>query len=187
MFVLSHSWFCFGDNVYNVVGGTPMGLCHSVALASIFMADLLEQFFASHPYWKGFLPYFGRFIDDILGFWRGSRASFDTFVEELNQWSLANGWGMEFEPGGFGCKVPFLDLEIYQNVAMVWHTSLYFKTTDVHAYLSPSSNHPSSMINNIPLGVALRIARACSEKEEFMRIRRLFETIFFPRRGYLSS
>ena len=182
--VLAHTWFCFGTYVYKIIGGTPMGLCHSVALATIYMATLLEAFFVARPMWKSFLPYFGRFIDDIFGFWRGSRASFDTFVDELNIWSRDNGWVIQFEVGVFGDRVPFLDLEVYRNDGGEWHTTLYFKSTDVHAYLSPSSNHPSHIVENIPLGVALRILRACSEWHEFARIRRLFEGVFFPRRGY---
>ncbi len=121
--------------------------------------------------WKYFLPYVGRFLDDIFGFWKGTQASFDTFVEELNEWSNNNGWGMRFVHGAFGKRVAFLDLEIYQNQFQQWHTTLYFKTTDVHAYLLPTSNHPTYIIRSIPLGVAIRIARACSEWVEFQRVR----------------
>ena len=49
-----------------------MGLCHSVALASIFMSSMLKQFFTEKPGWKRHLPYFGRFLDDVFGFWRGT-------------------------------------------------------------------------------------------------------------------
>ena len=86
--------------------------------------------------------------------------------------------------GAFGDRVPFLDVEVYRNSSGVWHTCLYFKSSDVHAYLCPDSNHPSSIIDSIPFGVALRVARACSEFHEFCRVRRLFEYVFFPRRGY---
>ena len=54
-FVLAHTWFSFGYNVYKIIGGTAMGLCHSVALACIFMAALLDVFFKERPIWKAIL------------------------------------------------------------------------------------------------------------------------------------
>ena len=87
---------------------------------------------------------------------------------------------MQFAIGQFGGCVPFLDMEIYRNAAGLWHTRLFYKTTDVHAYLSPESAHQQHVMENIPKGVALRIRRACSEKKSFFQ----FQSVFFLNRGY---
>ena len=78
----------------------------------------------------------------------------------------------------------FLDLEIYKNKNLEFHTRLFFKATDVHAYLAPHSCQPRDITENTPYGVAFRARRACSEMSEFVKVTKLFVDIFFPRRGY---
>ena len=40
---------------------------------------------------------------------------------------------------------------------------MYSKKTDTHQYLSPNSCHPKNQTRNIPIGVADRIRRNCSD------------------------
>ena len=161
-----------------------MGNRHSVVLANIFMSAFFTCFFGAHPEWLAHLPFFGRFLDDILGFWKGSWVEFQEFVRVLNSWSESNGWQVQFNIEQFGGCVSFLDLEIYKNRSNEFHSRLFFKATDVHAYLSPQSCHPHHIIKNIPYGVAFRVRRSCSELSEYLKIVKLFVDIFFPRRGY---
>ena len=42
-------------------------------------------------------------------------------------------------------------------------TDIYSKKTDTHQYLSPRSCHPLSQVNSIPIGVADRVRRNCSD------------------------
>ena len=182
LFVLSHSVFLFGDSVFRQLQGTAMGSNLAVVFANAFMSALCTAFFTAHPEWLPCLPHFKRYLDDCFGFWNGTEASFDAFLTCLNTWSADNGWQVQFEVTKFGSPVPFLDVEVYQNVA--WHTRLYFKPTDVHSYLLPFSFHEAHVTGNIPRCVALRIRGICSEKREFRRFARLYTWFFFPRRGY---
>ena len=91
---------------------------------------------------------------------------------------------VKFDTSCYGDPAPFLDVEVYWRWG--WHTRLYYKATDVHAYLCPTSSHPERVCKNIPLGVALRIRRLCSERREFRKNEKLFSRAFFPRRGYMD-
>jgi len=186
LFILSHTWFTFGDKAYSVCGGTAMGQRHSVVLANIFMSHFFAEFFEQHPHWKAHLPFFKRFLDDIFGFWKGSWLLFQRFVAQINRWSHDKGWKIEFEleQCQFGGVVSFLDLDIYKNSAGQWHTKLFCKTSDVHAYLLPTSQHPPHICKHIPFAVAHRVRRACSEDSAFHEMRDLFINVLFPKRGY---
>ena len=91
---------------------------------------------------------------------------------------------MQFEIVQFAGHVSFLDLEVYRNLAGEWHTRLFFKTTDVHAYLLPQSAHPEHMIRNIPKSVAKRARRACSETAVYREMKQVFIGGFFRKRHY---
>ena len=111
------------------------------------------------------------------------------FVTCFNTWYAANGWQLQLDTTSiiFGNRVPFLDVEVYKNHRNEWHTTLYFKDTDVHAYLSPSTHHPPHIVTNIPIGVAIRLRRICSEWFEWCKVRELFDKVFFARRGYCPN
>eukprot|EP00974_Lingulodinium_polyedra_P049329 4740898-Lingulodinium_polyedra.AAC.1 len=122
-----------------------MGQIHSVTLANCFMSFLLQDFLAARPQWLPFIDLLCRFLDDLLGFWRGSRSSFDDFFADLNHWSTVSGHQVQFELTCFGQPAPFLDIELYRNASNVWHTRVFYKRSDVHAFLSPASNHPPKL------------------------------------------
>jgi len=125
-----------------------------------------------------------RFLDDFFAFWaRGATHTLLELVAALNAWSVSNGYKVQFKLAGSGSPISFLDLEIYLGSSGSWHTRIYSKTSDVHAFLSPKSCHPSFVVKNIPFGVAIRIMRNCSEfceyKSNWWRYVKLFQ-----RRGY---
>ena len=101
----------------------------------------------------------------------------------LNSWSTANGFQVQFKISGFGCPLPFLDIELYFNNNN-WQSRLYSKTTDVHAYVLPTSCHPPSVCKAIPRSIAIRIFRVCTEKHEYNRSWVLFRDKYFLNRGY---
>ena len=103
----------------------------------------------------------------------------------VNVGSKINGWNVQLEVCQFGGRVAFLDLEVYKNDTD-WHTTLFFKSSDVHAYLSPSSEHPARTFAAIPRGVACRVRRACSELVEFRYKARVFKR-FLAQRGYYKD
>ena len=61
----------------------------------------------------------------------------------------------------------FLDTKIspvvQESGKVVSATDIYSKKTDTHQYLNPTSCHPHAQIDSIPIGVADRIRRNCSD------------------------
>ena len=86
----------------------------------LFRLVRVEEFFVCRPDWLVFLPMLKRYIDDVFGFWNGSRGFFELFVADLNLWSLENGWGVEFVVSAFGSPTPFLDVEVFWSKG--WQT-----------------------------------------------------------------
>ena len=79
-FIQDHSWVEFDGKVYKQWDGTPMGLPHSVALAILFMGELITVFFSEHSERLRALAFFVRFMDDIFGIWDGDEASFKAWI-----------------------------------------------------------------------------------------------------------
>ena len=100
-----------------------------------------------------------------MGFWSGSRVQFEEFLAELNAWSAAGGWNVGFEESGCGAPLDFLDATLYYHGA--WHSKVYSKPTDVHAYLPYDSAHARHIVRNIPNIVAIRLRKLCSETEGY--------------------
>ena len=76
----------------------------------------------------------------------------------------------EIEPKDVQCQcqpnvsVPFLDTSCsIEDAGIVF--DLYRKPIDRKIYLLPDSCHPESCKENIPLSLAMRIVRICSEAE----------------------
>ena len=166
------------------MGGTALGQRHSVVLANIFMSYMLERFFRDQPAWKAHLPLFKRFLDDIVLWWHGSYELYVSFVACLNTWSSLKGYKVQFKISGFGGPLDFLDLQIYKNSIGEWHTRLFCKATDIHAYVLPTSCHPPAICKAIPKSIAIRIFRACCEIRWFTYFWTRFRDIYFTRRGY---
>ena len=79
-------------------------------------------------------------------------------------------------------SVEYLDCKVYKNNNKL-QTTLYSKPSDTHAYLVPTSCHPTHIVRNIPYGVAIRCKRICSEASEFEKHTVQFMN-FFESRGY---
>ncbi len=188
-FILTHSFFTFLDATYSILGGTAMGQSHSVVLANVFMSLVVQHFIGTHPHWYPYMPFLSdqpflkRMLDDLFFFWYGDRASFDSFLAEFNEFTTNVGYKVQLLATGFCKKVQFLDIEVYQDWDSTWQSKIYHKTTDVHAYLAPTSNHPPVCIKNIPYGVALRIKRCCTKQSDFWNAAKLYSG-FFRARGY---
>ena len=76
----------------------------------------------------------------------------------------------EIEPKDVQCQcqpnvsVPFLNTSCSIKDGSIV-LDLYVKPTDINRYLLPDSCHPESCKENIPLSLAMRIVRICSEAE----------------------
>jgi len=191
-FVLENCYFTFNGATYKQIAGSPMGSNMSVVAANCFMSVMLDEFLSARPQWSERIPLLGRSLDDILGFWLGSEELYDTFIEDLNRWSQATGWMVTLERptllvdgvsvnSHFGAPLTFLDVELYWKDN--WHTKVYSKPTDVHAYLPYDSAHARHVVKNIPSIVATRLRKLCSEDAEYVIAARRFKG-FLLRAGY---
>ena len=165
LFVMTHAVFSFNGEIFRQLHGITMGCSLSVVVANAFLSILLRKFFERFPHHASKIPLFRRYIDNVFLFFNGPQEVFEDFLQDLNSWSSSEGWVVQFSlPTSFRWKEPvqFLDTELYWNGG--WHTRLFCKETDVHAYLLPTSGHPKHVFLNIPYGVALRIRRASAPR-----------------------
>ena len=105
------------------------------------------------------IRFWKRFIDDIIGIWRGTKRAFFNFVKQLN--SEMKKFGIEFpvKEIQFGKSVHMLDLCVYVEENNIIQYKGYSKPTDSKRYLNPNSFHPRSVFNAIPYSQILRTIR----------------------------
>ena len=103
-----------------------------------------------------------RFRDDTFVLWRGTVERLNTFVTAFNSFDQ----NLRFTMYIGGKSLNFLHLSITIKGKLL-ATSVFSKPTDAHSYLNAKSCHPRSQIFGIPKGLALRVRRTCSEKNDF--------------------
>ena len=83
-----------------------------------------------------------RFIDEILGFWKGTIRQFDNFISLLNCHTME--YGIEFEESPVDKEVKFLDtaLSISENNSKIEYR-LNKKETDARHYFNTRSYYPT--------------------------------------------
>ena len=98
-----------------------------------------------------------RYIDDVLGLFKGNQNQFSEFVDWLN--SIMKGI-VKFKSNYSSEKVEFLDLIISIENGKL-KTNLFIKPTNLQLYFR--SNHPKHCKIGIIYGQALRIIERCSD------------------------
>ena len=146
--------------------GTATGAPNSCSYADIAISSIDNAVFEKMKSEFSELKYFGRYRDDCLSLWCGTREKLESFFNFLN--SLNDDLKFTMEIGND--KLCFLDLEIkLENNKL--HTTVYSKPTDAHLYLHANlhatSCHNKLSIKGIPKGVALRLRRICSSDAEY--------------------
>ena len=101
------------------------------------------------------IRFWRRFIDDILGRWKGTIRQFHLFVSELN--ALAKPFGIQFAGEQIGNSVNYLDVNLYLDSSGQIHYKLYKKETDARNFLSPSSFHPNNVFDSVVFSQMLRV------------------------------
>jgi hypothetical protein len=139
------------------------------------------------------LKFMKRFLDDLFMVFQGSTQSLHEFIEELDNVHPTVKFTMSHTKpkGGNKCdcepveSIPFLDTSCQIKDGRII-TDLYRKPTDKNQYLLTSSCHPMECFKNIPLSLALRINRICSEvTARELRFGELKEMLVA--RGYIPS
>ena len=156
----------FGDIVVKQCDGTAMGPHHACSYADA-AADLAIDQKVMDPLTNPLnhcIDDWSRFRDDILCVWTGSETELLNFNEWLNNLHPRLKFTMEYSKN----SVVFLDLRLSIAGPMII-TEMYSKSSDTHAYLMPTSCHPSHICRNIPKGVMKRVKRNCTDQDACLR------------------
>ena len=126
-----------------------------------------------------FSYFYCRFIDDIVLLWNGSETQLLDFITRLNSRHPT----MKFDFKYSKPSIEFLDTKIYKNKEKnKLLTTIYRKPTGRRNFLDPTSAHPRSWSNNVPLSQALRLKKISEILELNKHLNELKES--FINRGY---
>ena len=182
-FSFNNSYISYKGETFNSKIGIPTGGSLSRQIADIFLHWVL--FVKANPNITSIeaVRLFKRFIDDCIGVWRGSRRSFDNFVNLLNREAAKYGIKFPVQEIQFGKSVDFLDLTVYLDEDNSIQYKGYTKPTDARRYLNTRSFHPRSVFTSIPYSQMLRTAENNSKEET--RSKQLIDlTKHFENSGY---
>ena len=130
--------------------------------ACLAMGEFEKIAFGSNNQLLKFLIFWKRFIDDVLGLFKGSEVQFDQLVQWLN--SIMEGV-VKFKSNYSLVKVEFLDLVISIEEGKL-KTNLFIKPSNLQIYLDFESNHPLHCKVGLVYGQALRVIERCSESSD---------------------
>ena len=107
-----------------------------------------------------------RFCDDIWGIWLGGLAALKQYH------ALANGIhpNIRVDLRHSETNIEFLDVMVSLRDGFL-EMDLFSKPTDTKAYLHYASDHPSNTKDAVPLGLAIRLKRICSDGQDYIRHR----------------
>ena len=149
----------FGDVVVKQCDGTAMGPHHACSYADAAADLAIDQkvmAVSTNPFHTK-IEQWARFRDDIFCIWNGSEEELLSFNSWLNILHPRLKFTKEYNTS----SIVFLDLSLTISGTQVI-TGMYSKPSDTHAYLMPTSCHPSHICKNIPRGVMKRVKRNCS-------------------------
>ena len=153
--ILSNSFVTFQNGVYTGKKGIPTGNCISRQIADITLHWLLILNLLPKMNVEQMIAFWRRYIDDILGLWRGTRRQFDLFVANLN--IAAQPFGIQFGDTQFGKTVNYLDVELSLGNDNQIEYKLYKKDTDARLYLKTDSFHPEHVFRSTIFAQMIRV------------------------------
>ena len=140
-----------------------MGTPPAPLWATIFYTLHEEKLF---PRWLTSIPFFKRFIDDIIGVWLVhpdpaiDKRNWDAFCADLNDWH-----GLDWDTETPSTSVNFMDMTVTVANGKV-ETKLYEKPQNLYLYIPPHSSHPRGVFTGLIFGQILRIRRLCTHKHD---------------------
>ena len=164
--VLDSNEFTFQGESYIQKEGTAIGSKLGKNYACAYMGEWEEEVNRKAEEKMGKKPRFWkRFVDDIIGVWKGSKEEFLKFVEICNQ--VEERIKVTYEI----CEkeAVFLDVKVTRLAGGQLKTELYVKPTDRTRYLHRDSDHPRHVKEGIAKGQARRLRRLCSEDSDYWR------------------
>ncbi|XP_033120365.1 uncharacterized protein LOC117119643, partial [Anneissia japonica] len=149
------------------------------SFACLFVGWLEQRIFDSYDGTKPDM--FKRYIDDCVGTAWCHYDELTNFISYVNDYHPA----IKFTHEISATKVAFLDIELSISGNSI-STSIHYKPTDAHTYLTYNSSHPSACKQGIPYSQLLRLRRICSDDDDFSN-QAVEMMSFFNHRGYPSS
>lgn len=161
---------------YHQVSGTAMGCCMSVFFANTFMYARSRTLIETPP--PGLL-YLGRYIDDLVGVFIGSREEAEESVASITDDNIR----LTFvHPSAQEPWLDALDVRLTVDNGRISST-LFRKPTDGHQFLHWDSCHPRHLRQSIPYAQFLRYRVNCSNDSDFTRESEAL-CLRFLKRGY---
>ena len=172
--VLKYNIFEFNEELYIQDIGGPMGSAPVPSYANIFMARAIDKVMKRIDPEK--IKLHKRFLDDIFLIYCGTTKGLHKFFDEVNKINSSIQMTMshtslknENSENKCDCKetedIQFLDLSCSIKEGKI-ETDLFRKQTDRNQYLLPSSCHPRHTTRSIPISLATRVLRNCSNPEK---------------------
>jgi len=178
-FVLTQGFILFENRVFQQKNGAAMGSPMIPPYANIYMYMLERN--TVHKYLKsGHLKLYRRYIDDVL-----------IIIQSLNNKIILE---LQAELNNIHPKIRltwtnqsqtcnFLDLTLWITPKNHIQSNVFQKPLNIYAYLPYHSYHTESQKQGFIKAEALRYARTCSRKQDFINIMELFK-VRLQRRGY---
>lgn len=173
-FIMMNNFFTFNDKLYRQINGVAMGTSCAPALANIFMyitelayfEDIIESGLPSPVF-------YGRYIDDIICIYAGSKYHMDNFVADFDYYrsysaELKINWIIS------ATSAEFLDLVISQNKSGKIHLAPHQKLLNKYLYVPFCSYHPKDSKTGFIKAELIRYIRNSSSEHEFTIIAKRF-------------
>ena len=177
--VLTLNNVTFNGKNYIQRKGVSMGQKVGPSYACLFMGFLEKKFLASY---QGPKPdHLYRYIDGFIGISTNcSETDITNFYEAFNQFHPS----IKLTHSISKTSLPFLDINLSINpLSTKISSSIHYKPTDSHTYLSYDSSHPQKCKDSIPYSQFLRLQRLCSDPKDFnTKTNEMLS--FFRARGY---
>ena len=177
--VLALNSFSFNGDYFQQTGGVAMGSRLGPNYACLFVGHVDEQIFQQYPGKKPDL--YKRYIDDIAGAASCSKNKLDNFAEFINNFhpSLKFTWAISDN------QLPFLDL-LLKPTPQGLTTSIHYKETDSHSYITYTLSHPVRCKNSVPYSQFLRLRRICSDENDYKTKSKEMASFFLQRDNPLA-
>lgn len=142
-----------------------MGAKFSPSLCNIYMSIWEETclFSCDNPF-APHIRWCGRYIDDLLLMWGGSREEATHMASYMNQ----NSMNLRFTHHYESKSIDFLDVTLVGSGKVLVYP--FRKATACNSILSAKSCHPSHVIKNLPVGELIRSKRNCSDMDHFGQV-----------------
>ena len=171
--LLKNNLFEFDNEIWKQLIGVAMGSRPAPSVANIFMAKKIDNVILklAQKYGENAMLVLKRFLDDIFFIFTGTTTELHELFNEMNKIHPSIKFTMKHTSpvnSSEQCEceflesIPFLDTSCKIKEGQII-LDLYRKPTDRNKYLLPDSCHPQTVKDNIPLSLAMRITRICSE------------------------